>query len=278
MHSAFDTSLLRNLSLDNALQEISKTGFSYIETGLAHFSVADSSEEEASLLKQSLAKYGLHLAALCGIYYVSYPGEEVRAHAVEQFKRAIERARKLDCDLFVSELNGDLDKREESTKAFQKSMSELVPHLEKTGVTLCFEAHPGDFVELNKNAVELIRSIGSKHLRYLYCTPHTFVLGNDIGEMIDECKDILGYVHVADSLRPEKTFFSGRYFPKVRPHQHLLPGLGDVDFRKIIISLRKADYSGFLTSNPFSHFDRPLEALRESKMKMDFLLQSGESA
>jgi sugar phosphate isomerase/epimerase len=49
--------------------------------------------------------------------------------------------------------------------------------------------------------------------------------------------------------------------------------LGDVDLQKLMSSLRKINYSGFLTSNPFSHFDRPLEALRESKAKMDSLLQ-----
>src|ERR1700694_3850983 len=137
MQLAFDTALLRSLPLEKALEEISKAGYSYVETGLAHFSAADSSGEEAKILKQTLSNYGLHLAALCGIYLVSFPEEEVRATAVQQFKKAIERARTLDCDVLVSELNGDLDRLEESTKAFEKSMEELVPDLEKSGVTLC---------------------------------------------------------------------------------------------------------------------------------------------
>ncbi|MFI5421245.1 MAG: sugar phosphate isomerase/epimerase family protein, partial [Nitrososphaerales archaeon] len=112
----------------------------------------------------------------------------------------------------------------------------------------------------------------TKQLKYLYCAPHSFILGSDIGEMIEECKDVLGYIHIADSLRPERTFFSGRYHPKVLPHQHLLAGKGDVDFPKLFGALRRMNYTGFLSINPFSCFDKPLETLRDSKPKIDALL------
>ena len=273
MQPAFDTSLLRSIPIENALAEISNAGYTHIEIGLAHFNLADSSDDEARLLKAALSKNSLQLAALCGIYPLSYPEDEVRVIGVEQFRKSIVRARDLNCSLIVSELNGDLERRQESQDAFEKSIDDLSPDLEKFGVTLCFEAHPGDFIESNHLAVDLIRNVGSNHLKYLYCAPHSFILGQDIVEMIDYCKDVLAYVHIADTLRPEKTFFSGRYFPKVSPHQHLLPGLGDVDFQKMIGSLKKIDYQGFLTSNPFSHFDRPLEALKESKLKVDSMLR-----
>jgi myo-inositol catabolism protein IolH len=272
MQSAIDTTILRALSLEVALSEISKSGYKYIEIGLAHFSPADSSDEEAKILKELLERNGLQLASLLGIYPISYPEEEVRATGVQQFKRAIERAKTLDCNLIVSELNGDMDKVEDSRVAFEKSVTELLPDLERANVTLCFEAHPGDFIESNKLAVDLIRSVGSARIKYLYCAPHSFVLGAEISEMIESSRDVLGYVHVADTLKPQKTFFSGRYFPKVLPHQHLLPGLGDVDFKALFTALRKIHYNGFVTSNPFSHFDKPEEALKQSKLEIDSML------
>ena len=160
----------------------------------------------------------------------------------------------------------------ESQLAFLKSFNEIRPHLEKTDVVLCFEAHPGDFIESNNLAVDLIKKMNSSQLRYLYCAPHSFILGQNISEMVEYANGVMEYVHVADSLRPEKTFFSGRYFPKVLPHQHLLPGLGDVDLKSLVASLKQINYDGFATVNPFSHFDHPVQSLEDSKSKMDFLL------
>ena len=64
-------------------------------------------------------------------------------------------------------------------------------------------------------------------LRYLFCVPHTFILEKTWAQMIDYARDVLGYVHLADTLRPKRTFFSGRYSPEVPPHQHLTLGRGD---------------------------------------------------
>jgi len=271
MRLAFDTSLLRSLPLERALEEISKAGYSNIEIGLAHFSASESTDEDTASLRNALSKNHLSLAALCCIYPLSYPEEEVRAAGVQLYLRAIDRAQSLGCKLLVSELNGDMDHKSESQLAFLKSFDEIRSHLEKTDVTLCFEAHPGDFVESNTLAVDLIKKVDSKQLRYLYCAPHSFILGRNIFEMVEYAKEVIEYVHFADSLRPEKTFFSGRYFPKVLPHQHLLPGLGDVDLKSLAVALKEMNYSGFVTVNPFSHFDHPIESLGESKLKTDIL-------
>ncbi len=273
MKIAFDTSLLRSLPLEKALEEISNTGYKYIETGFAHFSAAESSDEDAKVLLETASRYNLELIALLGNYPLSYPDEEVRTIAVQQYLRAIERTESLDCKILASELNGDLEDRAGSEKAFLKSFEELRPNLERSGVTLCFEAHPGDFIESNRLAVDFIQKINSNRLRYLYCVPHSFILGQDVREMIEYAKDVLGYVHFCDSLRPQKTFFSGRYFPKVLPHQHLLPGLGDVDLKGVLETLRRMGYDGSITINPFSHFDHPIEALRDSKARMDSMMK-----
>jgi myo-inositol catabolism protein IolH len=271
---AFETSLLRAFPLEKAFEEISNCGFTHVEIGLAHFSLADSTDEEARYLRSVLRRNNLDIAALCGIYPVSFPEENIRSDAVNQFRKGIQRASDLECSMIVSELNGDMDRPIESEKAFKQSIEDILPFLEKSNIVLCFEAHPGDFLEDNPLAVNLIKGIGSKHLRYLYCTPHSFILGDDVAEMVTNSKEVLSYVHLADSLMPNKTFFSGRYFPKVSPHQHLVPGRGDVDLNALFVALTKIDYKGFVTLDPFSHFDHPLEAMRESKAYVGPLLNA----
>jgi myo-inositol catabolism protein IolH len=268
---AFDTATLRSLSLDNALNEISAAGYHYIETGLAHFVATGVTGKEIQHFREILSKNDLELAAICGNYALSHPNEDVRKFAVQQFKKALTATKELGCNRFVSELNGDPDHGKESEIAFLRSIEEILPTLESNGIRLCFEAHPGDFIESNNRAVDLIKKVNSKQLGYLYCVPHSFVLGDDVREMIGYSRDVLDYVHLADSLRPETTYFSGRYTPKVRPHQHLVPGLGDVDLHELVTSLQEIGYEGFVTFNPFSHFDHPIEALKLSKQKAEEL-------
>lgn len=274
MKIAFDTSLLRSFSLKDALSKLAEIGYANVEIGLAHYHSLEATDEDTKNTKQILKDSGMRLAALMAIFPVSYAEEEVRQIGVKQYINAISQVKSLDCDLLAAELMGEPENFESCSKAFKKSMKELVPILEKENVTLCFEAHPGDFVEFNNIAVDIFKEINSPNLRYLYCVPHSFILGNDPAEMIEYARDILGYVHIADSLLPEKTFFSGRYFPKVRPHQHLTPGAGDVDMKKVMSALQSIGYEGYLTINPFSMFTAPLEAARDSKIALERIMNS----
>ncbi|MFI5420716.1 MAG: sugar phosphate isomerase/epimerase family protein, partial [Nitrososphaerales archaeon] len=86
MQMAFDTTVLRSLSMENALKEISNAGYDFIEIGLAHFSHVDPSDEEVVALKRALSENDLKIAALCRVYPVSYPEEEVRAAGVQRFR------------------------------------------------------------------------------------------------------------------------------------------------------------------------------------------------
>jgi myo-inositol catabolism protein IolH len=272
MKIAVDTSILRRVDAPRALAQLSALGYEHVEVGLAHYFAHEASDEETKVLGSELARNGLGLAALVGIYPASYPDEELRTIGVQNYAKAAKRARELGTGLVVSELMGDAETYRECAGAFAKSMEELVPTLEREKVVLCFEAHPGDFTDRNKIAVDLIRSLGTPWVRYLYCVPHSFVLGEDVMAMIEYAKDVLGYVHFADTLRPERTFFSGRYQPKVPPHQHLTPGLGDVELAKVVGALKKIGYDGFVTVNPFSMFDEPLVAVAEGKARLDALL------
>lgn len=272
MKIAVDSSLLRGVEAPRALAQLSALGFEHVEVGLAHYFAHEASDEETRALAAELAGHGLGLAALVGIYPASYPEEEMRAIGVQNYTRAAKRARELGSGILVSELMGDANRFKECAAAFKRSMEELVPVLENERVVLCYEAHPGDFTDRNKIAVDLIRGLGSPWVKYLYCVPHSFVLGEDVAGMIEYAKDVLGYVHFSDTLKPQRTFFSGRYTPEVPPHQHLTPGLGDVELSKVVGTLKKIGYEGFVTVNPFSMFDAPLIAAAQGKAKLDSLI------
>jgi len=141
--------------------------------------------------------------------------------------------------------------------------------LEANDVTLCIEPHPGDFVEDAYPAIDILRSFHCRRIKYNYCVPHTFVLGHSPSEIIEHSKGIIGHSHVADSIDPIRIFFCPTYTPKIKPHLHLIPGLGDVDFDGYLASMQKSGYSGFLSLDVFSHMDRPTEAMVETRRKVE---------
>ncbi|MDA4114887.1 MAG: sugar phosphate isomerase/epimerase [Thaumarchaeota archaeon] len=272
MKLAIDTSMIRGLPLESALGSLRGLGYSNVEVGMAHYYPHIASDAETKRFEETLSSSGVELAALCGTYPIAYPEDEVRRKGVQYFQSTIERARQLGCKLVVSEMMGESKRFSDCAGAFKRSVGELEPTLERAGVTICFEAHPGDLTDKNQVAVDLIKGLESSHVRYLFCVPHCFILGEDMAQMVDYAKDTLGYVHLADTLRPKRTFFSGRYSPDVPPHQHLTLGKGDVDLAAVISSLKKANYEGFVSVNPFSMFDRPMESAAESRRVISALL------
>ena len=272
-----ETTLFGKSSMQDALAMIGTSGVRDIEIGLTHFDTCTAGKRELNRLTSLLSDNGLRLAALFALpgfdpskwskfsYGMASPVEAERRKGVQMMKRAIKNAVTLDCRSLLSELSGDFRHKRASDKAFRKSMSEIIPELEDNGVTLSFEAHPGDYVEDSYDAVALLSSFGSKQIRYNYCIAHTFVLRHTPSEIVSNAKDLMAWVHFADTLDPWRIFFCPTYKPKVTPHLHLMPGLGDIKFEEAISSLKGIGYRGFLSIHPFSHLDRAEEAMNKTK-------------
>ncbi|MEA2610412.1 MAG: myo-inositol catabolism protein IolH, partial [Chloroflexota bacterium] len=118
----------------------------------------------------------------------------------------------------------------------------------------------------NTEAVVLVRGIDSPLVRYVFCAPHAFYLGDDIAAMIEYAAPVLAQVHLADVL--DHTASSGnRYIVNppgstARVHQHLDIGQGEVDFDACFGALRGIGFDGILTSCVFAWEERAVESSR----------------
>ena len=133
-------------------------------------------------------------------------------------------------------------------------MEELLPIFEAEQLPLHIEAHPDDFVEENNLAVDMIRSVNSPWVKYLYCAPHTFHLGEDVAAMLRYAAPVLAHVHVADSFNHKRGW---RYIlnpagTPARIHQHLDIGAGEVDWEAFFGTLAEIDFDGIMTSQVFA--------------------------
>lgn len=215
--------------------------------------------------KQALHETGMNLVSLLLTYRWASPDEEERQAAVRYWKRALPIVKEIECQTVNSIFDrgpspqstafaGPEAHAEASEAAFWKSMEELLPVFEAEELPLHIEAHPDDFVEENNLAVDMIRSIDSPWVKYLYCAPHTFHLGEDVAAMLRYAAPVLAHVHVADSFNHKRGW---RYIMNpagtpARIHQHLDIGAGEVDWKAFFSTLAEIEFDGIMTSQVFA--------------------------
>lgn len=255
-----------NHSIQEMVEHVSEIGYKHIEIAGAQRIGSDPGPGAIRVLRALLESYSVDLAAVgVGIAMpLASVDEEVRRLAVREFSGTVRVAGRLGCRLVTSEMSGGNSlTQQECVAAFERSVSELVPVLEAEGVDVAFEPHPGDFVESHELGLDILNRIGHERVGYLYCCPHTFVLGGDPAAMIASTGRLLKFVHVADSNAPEKIVVG--YAPKgyanalqaeefkgaMNAHEHLVPGKGDVDFEAVFDALVAIGYDGYVSAIPF---------------------------
>ncbi len=281
MKIALDPYMLRRLSLTEVIRIAAETGYDAIELSpredfLPFFVHPRADRTSIQELKTALRETGIELASLLPLYRWSSPDEDERRAAVRYWRRAIEVAVALDCRTMNSEFSGRPEAKARSEAAFWQSMEELLPIFEREGITLNLEAHPDDFVEDNTTAVNMVRGIDSPLVRYLYCAPHTFHLGDDVALMVREAAPVLAHVHVADTFNHKGS--SGlRYIVNppgspARIHQHLDIGEGEVNWDAFFGALAEVGFNGIMTSCVFAWEERAVESSRFMREKIGHYL------
>ncbi len=203
-------------------------------------------------MKKAVSDAGIEIASTLPVLRWSSPDPDAREAAVRYFKRVIQITAELGVKTIGTEFSGRPEKAEESERAFYRSVEEILPLLEKEGITVYIDPHPDDFVENGLAAWRVIRGTNSKHLGMVYVASHTFHMGGNALEVMRAAGDRIGIVHVSDTM--DHTRSNGlRYITNppgnpVRVHQHLKMGDGDVNWGEFFDGLKEI---GFL-DNPSS--------------------------
>lgn len=198
-------------------------------------------------LKKRAKDAGIAISSVLPVQRISWPDEPQRQAAVRNMRRYIEVASELGVDMLNTEFSGRPEREEESEAGFYRSMEELIPVLEREGVTMNIDPHPDDFVEDGLEAWRVIRGLNSARVGFVYVAAHTFHYGDRASSLLPELGGRLGAVYASDSF--DHTRSHGlRYITNppgnpARVHQHLRIGDGDVDWSQLFGTLRQ---SGFL--------------------------------
>ncbi|AKL86982.1 IolH [Bacillus atrophaeus UCMB-5137] len=256
-----------DLTLEEMVYKTAELGYEYIELSpredfCPFYKYPKVDSAKIKQLKRLLRDTGVKLSSLLPLYHWAGPEEDRRQAAVRNWKRAIEIAVELEVDLMNSEFSGSKYDPYVCEEKFIKSMDELLPVFEKEGIKLNLQAHPYDFIETHKGAMDMIRALDRDWINLVYSTAHTFFYDDgkgDIETMFDEAGDRLTHVLFADTFN-HKAAHGLRYIvnppdAKVTVHQHLDMGQGEVDFDTIFRKLREMKFDGIATNAVFAWVD-----------------------
>jgi myo-inositol catabolism protein IolH len=272
-----DPYMLRKTPLLELPALVAELGYQYIEMSpredfLPFFLHPRAGSEQIAAFKRELGAAGVEVSSVLPLYKWSGPDEDERQAAVRYWKRAIQVAVDLGCEVMNSEFNGRPEASAASEAQFWRSLEELLPIFEREGVRLVLEPHPDDFIEDGRAAVDMIRGIDSKLVSFLYCAPHTFHQGGDLADVIRYAGPLLTHLHIADSF--DHTGSSGlRYIinppgSTARIHQHLDVGQGEVDWELFFSTLAEVGFDGIATVCVFAWEERARESLVFNREKV----------
>lgn len=201
-------------------------------------------------LKKAASDAGVTIPAILPVQRISWPDEPQREVAVRNYKRIIQLAVELGVPVINTEFSGRPERSEDSEAAFYRSMEELLPILEREGITLNIDPHPDDFVEDGLEAWRVLRGLNSPSIGFVYVASHTFHYGDRATTLLPELGDRLGAVYAADTFDHNRShglrYISNPPGNLSRVHQHLRIGDGDVDWDELFTTLRQ---TGFLDRN-----------------------------
>jgi hydroxypyruvate isomerase len=134
----------------------------------------------------------------------------------------------------------------------------VVAHAEKRGITLCLEhlntrddthpmkGHPGYQGDDLKLCSEIIRQVGSPRLKLLFDIYHVQIMHGDVIRRLEECRDIIGHVHVAGN-----------------PGRAELDDEQEINYPPIMRKLLKMGYQGYV-GQEFIPTREPLAGLQQA--------------
>lgn len=254
MKIAFDVDVLaKQMGITQMVHQVADWGYKYIEQSPhprinPFYKHPKASRECLAEYKKALKETGVELSSFIVVYNWSGPCEERRKAAVTNWKRMIEIAVEMGVPVINTELSGDPNQPVVCEEMWYRSMEELLPIVEREGIRIEVQSHPYDFCEDSNETADLVKSLYSENVKYLYCAAHTFFYDKgkgDVRKMLEYAGDDLSHVLIADTMNHT---VDCRYIvnpPGVNAtiHQHLGIGEGEVDIDGIFSKLRDMDFA-----------------------------------
>ena len=270
MRFAYSTNAFTRTDLVSALKAIAELGYSGVEIlcDRPHWFPGEVSDATIDDVAQVLTDHDLAVSNLnantANGYYTPAPPENVFEPALSNPDPELRRWRQ-DYTIEALRIAARVGARSVSITSGhprpgvlpRQSLNNLVESLKaiceaaaRYGVKVGIEYEPGLLVERAVELAEIMEIVGSPDLGANLDIGHSYLDGESPESAVALLAGRIWNVHVEDIAN--------------RKHFHLVPGDGDLPFRRYFDALSNAGYDGFLTVELYSFPDQPIEVGRRA--------------
>ena len=261
----YSTNAFVKFSLLESIACIAGLGFKGVEImgDRPHLYPPDFGPEKIDELKAVLAAHQLKITninsftlfAVGDTYLPSFiePDKARRDIRVRHTRESLKMAKDLGCLNISVPPGGPLEGMDWAAGAalFRDGLEQVIPEAEALEVKLLIEPEPDLFIENSSEFKRFIKDFQSPALGLNFDIGHFYCVGEDPSAAFEDLFEWVGHVHLED-------------IAVTRVHNHLIPGLGVIDYPAIFDTMRRLGYDGDISLELYPYVDTPEEAGRES--------------
>jgi sugar phosphate isomerase/epimerase len=222
------------------IEKLNKLGYEGVEISLKDPKIIKR-EELREILKENnlvLAALGTGQVVESEDITLTDPNEIIRKGAVKRLKEHISLASKFRSSVIIGLIRGNLPEDSKKCQAIERAIEacqECADFAQKNGVIILIEMinrYEVNWLNSISEGISFLKKVKKDNVLLHIDTFHMNIEDPSFNESIIEAKNLIGYVHFADSNR-------------------WAPGYGHINFREIISALREIDYQGFISLEVF---------------------------
>ncbi len=275
MKIAFSSNAYTNYSLSDSIVDISKTGFDGVEIlcDIPHAFPLPLNDDKIAEIKKVLNYNNIDVSnlnafTLFGIkdtYHPSWIEENLdyRKIRIEHTVNCLKLAKQLGAKNISIEPGGPIDKpdnRRECLKIFKDGINNVLSIAEDEKVKILVEPEPGLLLENSSEFLQFIKDFDSEYIGLNFDIGHFVCVNEDPSKLVSKLSEYIFHFHLADI--------------KNNIHNHLIPGLGSINFREVMKSINDIGFDGFITVELYPYKDNPSEAAQKSYFYLEEILKS----
>lgn len=260
----YSTNAFVNFSLSEAVDAIAALGFRGVEImgDRPHLYPPDFSLQDIDALAQQLETKNLKITninsftlfAVGDTYLPSWiePDASRRQIRIDHTLQSLKVAKQLNCTNISIPPGGPLNNmtRKEALKHFYAGLGAVVPLAEELGVKLLVEPEPALLLERTSEFIEFMADVRSAAVGLNFDIGHFICAGEDPAAAMEQLFQWIGHMHIEDIAAD-------------RSHNHLIPGLGAIDFEAVFKKVALLGYRGDISLELYPYTDQPEKAGRE---------------